>query len=85
MGVISSQDIYNTNLLIQHIIGYDKSKGDCITVTNIPFDRTNEFKLEDSMYFRQEKIKYISLLIIPFIIIILAAIIFKIKHNLYTQ
>jgi flagellar biosynthesis/type III secretory pathway M-ring protein FliF/YscJ len=78
---ISSQDKYNINLLIQHIIGYDKSRGDSITVNNIPFDRTNQFKLEDSMYFRQEKIKCISLLIIPFIIIILAAIIFKIKHN----
>jgi hypothetical protein len=52
---ISSQDIYNTNLLIQHIIGYDKSRGDSITVFNIPFDRTNEFKIEDSLYLRQKK------------------------------
>jgi flagellar biosynthesis/type III secretory pathway M-ring protein FliF/YscJ len=73
-------------LLIQDSIGYNVIRGDSVTVSNIAFDRVNEFIIEDSKYFRQEKIKYIFLLIIPLMIIISVVIIIKkkiiVRHTL---
>jgi flagellar biosynthesis/type III secretory pathway M-ring protein FliF/YscJ len=74
---IPPQDLHAIKSLIQDIIGYNELKGDSVTVTNIAFDRVNEFKIEDSKYFRQEIFKYIFLLIIPLMIIILIVIIIK--------
>jgi len=34
-------------LLVQNAIGYNAARGDSVTVHNIPFDRTAEFKRED--------------------------------------
>ncbi|MDR1839365.1 MAG: flagellar M-ring protein FliF [Treponema sp.] len=43
--------------LIQDALGYDSGRGYSVTVTNIPFDRTEEFKAEDAAYFRQKQIQ----------------------------
>ena len=50
--------------IVRNAIGYNSARGDSVTVTNIPFDRTEQFKLEDAAHFRK---KQIQLTIIIFI------------------
>jgi flagellar M-ring protein FliF len=42
---------------IQDAIGYNAARGDSVTVTNIPVDRSAQFKAEDDAYFRQQQMK----------------------------
>jgi len=46
-----------TEALVRNAIGYNSARGDSVTVTNIPFDRTEEFKLEDAAHFRKKQIQ----------------------------
>jgi flagellar M-ring protein FliF len=43
--------------LIRGAIGFSTARGDSVTVTNIPVDRTSEFKEEDDAYFREKQIQ----------------------------
>ena len=43
--------------LIRDAIGFNAARGDSVTVTNIPFDRTEEFRLEDAEYFRRKQVQ----------------------------
>jgi len=53
-----SQDILRyADELIRGAIGYNTARGDSVIVTNIPVDRTSEFKEEDDAYFRQKQIQ----------------------------
>ncbi|MDR0583341.1 MAG: flagellar M-ring protein FliF [Treponema sp.] len=62
--------------LIQNAIGYNSGRGDSVTVQNIQFDRTSQFKEEDAAYFRKKQIQTtvivflsgLTLLLIAFII-----------------
>ena len=54
---IPEEDLRRTENLIRNAIGYNSARGDSVSVTNIPFDRTEEFKLEDAAYFRQKQIQ----------------------------
>ena len=54
---ISEEDLRRTESLIRNAIGYNSARGDSVSVTNIPFDRTEEFRLEDAAYFRQKQIQ----------------------------
>lgn len=38
--------------IIKDAIGYDKKRGDSVSVRNIPFERTKEFEREDAIYIR---------------------------------
>jgi len=48
---ISPEDIQQIQILIQNAIGYDVTRGDSVTVHNIPFDRSKQFAEEDAEYF----------------------------------
>jgi len=54
---ISDKDLRDAELLIRDAIGYNSARGDSVTVRNIKFDRTEEFKLQDAEYFKQQQIK----------------------------
>jgi flagellar M-ring protein FliF len=62
--------------LIQNAVGYNSARGDSVTVQNIQFDRTEQFKEEDAAYFRRKQIQTtvivflsgLTLLLIGFII-----------------
>jgi flagellar M-ring protein FliF len=43
--------------LIRDAIGYNSARGDSVTVRNIQFDRTEQFKLEDAAHFRKKQIQ----------------------------
>jgi flagellar M-ring protein FliF len=74
---LSAEELKNAQALIQDAIGYNKDRGDSVTVKNIAFDRTAQFKLEDSDYLRRMQINQIifysllglALLMIIFIVV----------------
>ncbi|NLK46260.1 MAG: flagellar M-ring protein FliF [Treponema sp.] len=52
---VSDEDIAKATLLVQNAIGYDRSRGDAVSVVCIQFDRTKQFEEEDEAYFRQQQ------------------------------
>jgi flagellar M-ring protein FliF len=54
---VPDEDLRKAESLIRNAIGYNSARGDQVTVQNIPFDRTEEFKAEDDAYFRQKQIQ----------------------------
>jgi flagellar M-ring protein FliF len=54
---VPEEKIRDAVRLIRDAIGYNSARGDSVTVTNIAFDRTDEFKLEDAAYFRKKQIQ----------------------------
>ena len=52
---ISQEDLRQTQILIQDVIGYNSIRGDMITIQNIPFDRTIQFAFEDLTYLQRQK------------------------------
>ena len=54
---VPDEDLRKADALIRNAIGYNSARGDSVTVTNIPFDRTEEFKIEDAAYFRKKQMQ----------------------------
>ncbi|MDR0441804.1 MAG: flagellar M-ring protein FliF [Treponema sp.] len=54
---VPPEDLRKAEALIRDSIGYNAARGDSVTVQNIPFDRTEEFKLEDAAYFRKKQMQ----------------------------
>jgi len=73
---VPEEDRRKAESLIRDAIGYNAARGDSVTVTNIPYDRTAEFKLEDAAYYRKKQIQTtiivflsgLTLLLIGFIV-----------------
>jgi flagellar M-ring protein FliF len=51
------EDIRRVEGLIRDAIGYNAARGDSVTVTNIPVDRSQEFSEEDAAYFRKKQMQ----------------------------
>ena len=49
------EDMRKADALVKGAVGYNTSRGDSVTVQNIPFDRTLEFKVEDDAYFKKKQ------------------------------
>jgi len=54
---VPPEDLAKAKVLIQDAIGYNMARGDSVTVTNIPVDRTREFQEEDAAYFRKKQMQ----------------------------
>ncbi|GBU29117.1 flagellar M-ring protein FliF [Treponema sp. R8-4-B8] len=61
---IPPEDVEKVRKYICDAIGYNSARGDSVTVTNLPVDRSKEFAEEDAAYFRK---KQMQLTIIVFI------------------
>ena len=72
---ISAEDLRSTQSLIQNAIGYNASRGDSVTVTNIGFDRAQEFALADASLGEQQRFRLILILIIGGVVFLLVAFI----------
>ncbi len=65
--------------LVEHAIGYDKKRGDSVSVETIQFDRSAQFKAEDDKYRAQQRLQQtIIFSIIGVAVLIVAFIIFRI-------
>jgi len=47
----------DARLNVQNAIGYDAKRGDSVIVTNIAFDRSEQFRQEDAAYFRKKQMQ----------------------------
>jgi flagellar M-ring protein FliF len=54
---ISEEVLRQTEAIVKDAIGFNSERGDSVTVRNIQFDRTEQFRLEDAEYFRKKQIQ----------------------------
>ncbi|WP_461246385.1 flagellar basal-body MS-ring/collar protein FliF [Treponema sp. R6D11] len=54
---VPPEDLKKVEGLIRDAIAYNSARGDSVTVTNIPVDRTKEFMEEDAAYFRKKQMQ----------------------------
>ena len=54
---IPEEDRRGAEALIRNAVGYSSSRGDAVVVTNIAYDRTEEFQAEDAEYFRKKQMQ----------------------------
>jgi len=54
---VSEEDLGKAESLIKDAVGYDRDRGDSVTVEHIPFDRTAQFSVEDEELRRQRQVR----------------------------
>ena len=47
---VSDEDLAKAKTLVEHAIGYNRDRGDSVTVQHLSFDRTAQFQQEDSKF-----------------------------------
>lgn len=71
-------DLKAAEALIQDAIGYNRARGDSVTVQNIRFDRTAQFRAEDSEFLRKQQISQIILFsLIGLAVLMVSFIVFR--------
>lgn len=76
---VAPEDLEKAKALVQDAIGYNRDRGDSVTVTNIAVDRSAQFAAEDLAYIRSEQTRRTILLsIIAIIAVLIAFILFRI-------
>ena len=68
---IPPEELREVERLIRDAIGFDASRGDSVTVTNIPFDRSEEFRLQDAEYFRKKQVQTTIIIFVSGLILLL--------------
>lgn len=75
---VSDKQLKKARSLVEHAIGFDKNRGDSVSVETLQFDRSSQFRNEDEKYQRQKKMQQAILYsIIGVAVIIIAFIIFR--------
>ncbi len=72
---VSSEDLANAQKLVQDAIGYNRTRGDSVTVQNIAFDRTRQFSDEDMNFLRDQQTKKTVFMVLSGIIVVMLAFI----------
>ena len=54
---IDEAELEKVTRLVQSAIGYDRQRGDEVTVTNVQFDRTDQFREEDAAFIKAQQTK----------------------------
>jgi len=76
---ISDEELKKTEEFLKAAVGYDRSRGDTVAVTNIRYDRTEEFRAEDQAYFAiEQRRKTILLVLVSLAIIMVGFILFRV-------
>ena len=64
---------------IKGAIGYNRDRGDLVVVTNIPYDRDEEFAKEDAEYFAKiQRQRMIVLILISVVVVLVGFILFRV-------
>ena len=75
---ISDDDLKKASALVKDAIGYDRDRGDSVTVEGLQFDRAKQFEQEDAQFRKQMQVKRtIITIIIALGALFLAAIIYR--------
>jgi len=75
---IPSTELKAAEALIQNAIGYNRARGDSVTVQNIRFDRTAQFRAEDEEFLRRQQVSQIILFsLIGLAVLMVSFIVFR--------
>jgi len=54
---VPAEVLLQAQQVVEGAVGYSRSRGDVVTVENIPFDRSEQFRLEDETWLRRQRIQ----------------------------
>jgi flagellar M-ring protein FliF len=54
---VPAEELKAAEAVIRDAVGYNSARQDSVTVRNIPFDRTEQFRAEDAAYFRKKQMQ----------------------------
>lgn len=75
---VTEEELLRATSLVQDAIGYNRNRGDSVTVTSIGIFRQNEFEEEDEAYFKaQQTRRTIIFVLIGIVAICIAFIVFR--------
>ncbi|MDA3849883.1 MAG: flagellar basal-body MS-ring/collar protein FliF [Spirochaetaceae bacterium] len=75
---VSDEDIRKAQTLVEHAVGFDSNRGDSVTVQHIPFDRTEEHRLQDEEYLKRQQLqRSLFYSIIALVGVIMAFVVFR--------
>ena len=72
---ISEEELAKITLLVQNAVGYSRDRGDSVQVTNIAFDRDEEFRAEDLRFIKSQQTRRTVLFSLLGIAVVLVAFI----------
>jgi len=72
---VSPEDLRAAELLVRDAIGFSALNGDSVTVQNIAYDRTKEFREEDAAYFRKQQLQTTILIFLSGLAVLLISFI----------
>lgn len=76
---IEEEELRQAQALVQDAIGYNRNRGDSVTVQNIQFDRTRQFSEEDAAFLRKKQFQTTLLLFLAGLAVLLIVfIIFRV-------
>ncbi len=76
---VSDREMADAEKSIQGAIGYNRDRGDLVVVTNIAYDRDEEFAAEDAAYFAKiQRRRTLLLVLIAVIVVLISFILFRI-------
>ena len=76
---LTSNELAEAERSVQGAIGYNRSRGDTVVVTNIPYDRDQEHAEEDAAYFAKiQRQRMIVLILIAVVVVLLGFILFRV-------
>jgi len=70
---IPEDELKKAQALVQDAIGFNRTRGDSVTVQNIQFDRTKEFAEQDAAFLRQRQFQVTMLLLLVGITVLLVS------------
>ena len=75
---ISEEELGKVERLVRNAVGYDASRGDSVEVTNIQFDRTEQFREEDARLIKSENTRRtVMFVLIGIAIVLVLFIVFR--------
>lgn len=72
---VSSEDLNQATSLVQDAIGFNELRGDSVTVRNIRFDRTAQFREEDEKYIKAQQTRQTIFYALTGVVVVLVAFI----------
>ena len=76
---LTANEMSEAEKSIKGAIGYDRDRGDLVVVTNIPYDRDEEFAKEDAEYFAKiQRQRMIVLILISIVVVLVDFILFRV-------
>ncbi|ORC34279.1 flagellar M-ring protein FliF [Marispirochaeta aestuarii] len=75
---VSDEDLAKARTLVEHAIGYDRNRGDSVSVEHLQFDRTAQFAMEDEEFRARQRLQQMIIYsLIAVAVLIIALIVFR--------